>query len=84
MAIVLPNPAVCHSLGHSLGHSYSLIFLLGAPVCKATKFSVFPLVLFILLGSSSLGGAIKDGRLVSTSVSESETCIRSTGTTQGR
>jgi hypothetical protein len=47
-------------------------------VCKATKSSVFPLVLFMLLGSSSLGGAVEDGRPVFTSLSESETCVRST------
>src|SRR3954469_5819682 len=52
IAIVLPNPAT----GHSLGHSHALVFLLGAPVCKATKSSVFPRVLFMFWGSSSLGG----------------------------
>jgi hypothetical protein len=41
-------------------------------VHKATKSSVFPLVLFILPGSSSLGGLVEDGRPVSTSLSESE------------
>ena len=53
---LLPDPAICHSLGHSLCHSHSLVFLLRAPVCKAMRSSVFPLVLFMLLGSSSLGG----------------------------
>jgi hypothetical protein len=32
----------------------------------------------MLLGSSSLGGAVEDGRPVFTSLSESETCVRST------
>jgi len=78
IAIVLPNPAICPSLSHSLGHSHGLVFLLGAPVCKATKSSVFPLVLFVFSGSSSLGGAVEDGRPLFTSLSESETCVRST------
>jgi hypothetical protein len=56
IAIVLPNLAICHSLGHSLGHFHGLVSLLGALACKATKSSVFPLVLFMLLKSSSLGG----------------------------
>jgi hypothetical protein len=57
IAIVLPNPAT----GHSLGHSHALVFLLGAPVCKATKSSVLPRVLFTFWGSSSPGGAVEDG-----------------------
>jgi hypothetical protein len=73
IAIVLPNPAT----GHSWGHSHALVFLLGAPVCKVTKSSVLPRVLFTFWGSSSLGGAVEDGRLVFTSFSESETCVGS-------
>src|SRR5256885_16468811 len=73
VAIVLPNPAICHSLGYSLCHSHGLVFSLGAPVCKATKSSVFPLVLFMLLWSSSLGGC-RRCRPLSASLSESEAC----------
>jgi hypothetical protein len=54
----------------------TLVFLLGAPVCKVTKSSVLPRVLFTFWGSSSLGGAVEDGRPVFTSLSESETCVR--------
>jgi hypothetical protein len=74
---VLPNRQSFTS-GHSLGHSHSLVFLLGAPVCKATKSSIFPLVILMLLGSFSLGGDVEDGRPVPTSLSESEMCMRST------
>ena len=45
-------------------------------MCKATKSSVFPLVLFMLLGPLAWG--LEDGRPVSASLSESETCVRST------
>jgi hypothetical protein len=45
-------------------------------VCKVTKSSVLPRVLFTFWGSSSLGGAVEDSRLVFTSLSESETCVR--------
>jgi hypothetical protein len=71
IAIVLPNPAT----GHSLGHFHGLVFLLEPPVCNATKSSVFPRVLFILLRSFSLERAVEDGRPVFTSLSESETCM---------
>ena len=39
---------------HSVvGHG--LVFLLEGPICKATKSTVFPLVLFMLLGRDGLG-----------------------------
>ena len=59
---------------HSLGHSHGLAFVLEAYVHKATNPNVFPLILFMLLDPSSLGGAVEDGRLVSASLSESEMC----------
>jgi hypothetical protein len=46
-------------------------------VCKVTKSSVLPRVLFTFWGSFSLEGAVEDDRLVFTSLSESETCVRS-------
>jgi hypothetical protein len=59
---------------HSLVHSHGLGFLLGAYVCKAMKSNEFPLILFMLLDPSSLGGAVEDGRLVCALLSESEMC----------
>jgi hypothetical protein len=44
---------------------------------KVTKSSVLPRVLFTFWGSFSLSGTVEDGKLVSTSLSESETCVRS-------
>ena len=57
IAIVMPN-AVC---SHAEGSPQGFPFLLAVPVCSATKSMVLPRVLFVLLDSSNLGGAVEGG-----------------------
>jgi hypothetical protein len=58
--MVLPNPG-----NLSLPGSLPRLSLARAPVCKVTKSNQrLLLFLFMLLGSSSLGGAMEDGRLM--------------------
>jgi hypothetical protein len=77
----LPTFRPLHSMAKETGHnstqSKDVNLYISPPTRRATKSRAFPRVLFVVVGSSSLGGAVEGGRPTSSSPAESSRCVRS-------